>query len=120
MFNPFKLREKKMTAEQKFLSGLADIVLRIFDDPEMSLTKVEVCRDGHFSPKMLTHNKILHSSTSTFMRLMLYLALLMNEQELFLLFHEMARYITQAANDDDFTAYDIIDAHTGSRIAQNV
>ena len=106
-----------MTEEQLFLSGLADIVLRVFDDPEKCLTKVEVCRDGHFSPKMLTHGKLLYSSTSNFMRLMLYLALLMSEQEFYSLFHDMAVYITQVANNEDFSAYDIIDSHAGSPIS---
>ena len=108
-----------MITEQMFLSGLADVVLRVFEDPELCLTKDEVCTDGHFSPRMLTSNTLFRTYTSTFMRLMLYLAMLMNEDELQRLFHEMAAYISEVAERDDFSAYYIIDAHAGSPVGQS-
>ena len=108
-----------MITEQKFLNELAKIVLRVFDDPELCLTKDAVCRDGHFSPKMLSSDRLLHSSASVFMRLMLYLALLMNKQELDMLFLEMADYISQVADEENISAYDIIDAHAGSPVGRS-
>ena len=49
-----------MQTENDFLHEIAEIILSIFKDPAIGLTKETVCRDGHFSPKMLTVDKLLH------------------------------------------------------------
>ena len=52
--------KKIMQTENDFLHEIAEIILSIFKDPAIGLTKETVCRDGHFSPKMLTADKLLH------------------------------------------------------------
>ncbi|MCP6003263.1 hypothetical protein NL386_37530, partial [Klebsiella pneumoniae] len=45
---------KAMITEKDFQTGIAEIILSVFDNQSIGLTKAEVCSDGHFSPKMLT------------------------------------------------------------------
>lgn len=105
-----------MITEKDYLSGIAEIILSVFDNPEMALTKEAVCEDGHFSPKMLTAKKLLCMRSHTLMRLFLYLATLMNEQEFCTIFTRLCRHISYVANHDEDSAYNIIDNHVGSPI----
>ena len=98
------------------MKTIAEMILGITSGPEMGLTKQELCKDGHFSPKMLTPERLLHMRSDTLMRLFLYLATMMNEWEIELLFADLADYIVEVANDDEFSAYQIIDNHAGSPI----
>lgn len=105
-----------MITENDFLNGIAEIILSVFDNQDLCLTKEGVCKDGHFSPKMLTPDRLLSMHSYTLMRLMLYLATTMSDRELDRLFLQMSRYISFVAEHDEFSAYVIIDSHAGSPI----
>ena len=105
-----------MITEEVFMKTIAEMILGITSGPEMGLTKEELCRDGHFSPKMLTLKKLLHMRADTLMRLFLYLATMMNEWEIELLFADLADYINDVVNNHLDSAYEIIDNHAGSPI----
>ena len=64
------------------MTGIAEIVLSVFDNKGMGLKKAELCNDGHFSPKMFTPEKLLCMRSDTLMRLLLYLATTMSEAAL--------------------------------------
>ena len=70
-----------MITENDFLHEIAEIILSFFKDPAIGLTKEAVCRDGHFSPKMLTVDKLLHMQCSTTLRLLLYLCTVLSDSE---------------------------------------
>jgi hypothetical protein len=105
-----------MITEREFLTSIAEIILSVFNNPEMCLTKTAVCSDGHFSPKMLYPERLLCMRSDTLMRLLLYLATTMNDLELYDLFARLYQYIAYVANHDEHSAYDIIDSHAGSPI----
>ena len=105
-----------MITEEVFLKEIAKIILGFINDQEMDLTKEELCRDGHFSPKMLTLKKLLHMRADTLMRLFLYLATMLNEWDIEGLFADLADYINEVANNHLDSAYEIIDNHAGSPI----
>ena len=70
-----------MQTEKDFLHEIAEIILSMFKDPDIGLTKEAVCRDGHFSPKMLTVDRLLHMQCSTMLRLLLYLCMVLSDSE---------------------------------------
>ena len=75
------LNKKIMITENDFLHEIAEIILSLFKDPAIGLTKETVCRDGHFSPKMLTVDRLLHMQCSTMLRLLLYLCTVLSDSE---------------------------------------
>ena len=85
-----------MQTENDFLHEIAEIILSIFKDPAIGLTKETVCRDGHFSPKMLTVCTVLSDS------------------EFRGLIKRLCNFILSVANDNEDAAYRIIDNHAGS------
>jgi len=105
-----------MITESVFMSKIAKIILKVFDNQEMRLTKEVVCKDGHFSPKMLTPEKLLCMKSFTLTRLLLYLAVTMSEEEFKKIFLKLFNYILYVANHDVHSAYNIMDNHAGSRI----
>lgn len=108
-----------MITEKEFLSEIAEIILAVFENPEMGLTKEAVCEDGHFSPKMLTANKLLRMRGETLMRLLLYLATTMSERELYKIFIRLFQHINFVASHDGVSAYNIIDNHAGFPLMRN-
>ena len=108
-----------MITEKEFLNEIAEIILSVFDKPGISLTKDEVCRDGHFSPKMLTARRLLAMRSETLMRLLLYLATLLNDNEFRQICDRIAQYIYDVGNNDATSTYDIIDRHAGSPVKHN-
>ena len=70
-----------MLTENDFLHEIAEIILSMFKDPAIGLTKEAVCRDGHFSPKMLTEDRLLHMQCSTMLRLLPYLCAVLSDSE---------------------------------------
>ena len=105
-----------MITEKEFQSGIAEIILGALGNNAKGLTKAEICRDGHFSPEMLTPKKLLSMKSDTLMRLLLYLGITMRDVELFHIFMQLYQYISKLANDNPDAAYDIIDNHAGSPI----
>ena len=108
------LNKKFMITENNFLHEIAEIILSLFKDPAIGLTKETVCRDGHFSPKMLTVDKLLHMQCSTMLRLLLYLCMVLSDSEFRGLIRRLCNFILSVANDDEDAAYRIIDNHAGS------
>lgn len=105
-----------MISEKEFMNGIAEIVLSVFDNKEMCLTKGVVCSDGHFSPKMFCPERLLRMRSDTLMRLLLYLATTMSEKQFHEILEQIYRYIVYVANHDEHSAYNIIDNHAGSPI----
>ena len=109
-----------MVTEEKFLNGIAEIILSVFDKPGIGLTKEEFCRDGHFSPKMLTARRLLSMRSETLMRFLLYLATLLSDREFRSLCARIYQYISDVGNIDVASAYDIIDRHAGFPLTHNL
>lgn len=105
-----------MITEHEFMTSIAEIILSVFDNPEMRLSQGVVCHDGHFSPKMFTPERLLRMRSDTLMRLLLYLATAMSEREFYDICEQLCRHIAYVANHDEDSAYDIIDSHAGSPI----
>ena len=103
-----------MLTEKQFLHEIAEMILSMFKNPDIGLTKEAVCRDGHFSPKMMTADKLLHMQCSTMLRLLLYLCAVLNDSEFRGIIMRVCDFILSVANDDEDTAYRIIDNHAGS------
>ena len=103
-----------MITENDFLHEIAEIILSIFKNPAIGLTKDAVCRDGHFSPKMLTVDRLLHMQCSTTLRLLLYLCTVLSDSEFHDLIKRLCNLILSVANDDEDAAYRIIDNHAGA------
>ena len=106
--------KKVMQTEKEFLHEIAEIILSLFKDPTIGLTKETVCRDGHFSPKMLTVDRLLHMQCSTMLRVLLYLCTVLSDSEFHNLIKRLCNLILSVANDDEDAAYRIIDNHAGS------
>ena len=109
-----------MITEKEFLRGISEIILSVFDNRSMGLTKESVCEDGHFSPKMLTAGKLLCMRGETLMRLLLYLATTLSDRELYDLFVRLYQHIFFVASHDDYSAYNIIDNHAGFPVMRNL
>ena len=105
-----------MITERDFLSEMGGIILRVFQGNDKFFTKEKVCQDGHFSPKMFLPERILCMRGSTLLRLMLYFASAMSRDELDEIFLALSHRIYEVADDEDFSAYRIIDSHAGSPI----
>ena len=105
-----------MVTERKFMKGIAEIILSVFDNPEKYLTKTGVCQDGHFSPKMLTADRLLQMRSDTLMRLLLYLAHTMDYLEFLCLMVRVIMYIAKVACSDEESTFHIIDSHAGSPV----
>ena len=43
-----------MTTEKEFYKVITEIILRVLEENSVKLKKDYICKDGHFSPKMLT------------------------------------------------------------------
>lgn len=109
-----------MISEMEFMNEIAGIILSVFNGKEKYFTKENVCRDGHFSPKMLVQERLLRMRGTSLLRLMLYIASAMSREEFDKLTLKLSRYITDVANDEDFSAYTIIDSHAGSPIERRL
>ena len=105
-----------MITEKEFMTSIAEIILSVFDNPNVKLTQEKVCSDGHVSPKMFTPERLLRMRSDTLMRLLLYLATAMNEPEFDDICKQLFRHITDVGNNDVDSAYDIFDCHAGSPI----
>lgn len=105
-----------MITEKEFMTSIAEIILSVFDTPKVGLTQRVICRDGHFSPKMLTPERLLRMRSDTLIRLLLYLATAMSEREFYDICKQLCRYIVYVANHDTDSAYSIIDNHAGSPV----
>lgn len=105
-----------MVSENEFMSGVAEIILSVFD--EKILIKSEVCRDGHFAPGRMTASQLLHMKSDTLMRLLLYYGMALTPEEHKHLFARLQHYIVTVANFSDNSADAIIDSHAGSPIMQ--
>lgn len=108
-----------MVTEKEFLSSIAEIILSQLENNPYGLTKSEICRDGHFSPEMLTRQKLLNMKSSTLMRLLLYMGIVLRDIDLFQIFMQLYRYISKVADGDVDSAYYIIDGHAGSPICRD-
>lgn len=107
-----------MVTEKEFLHGIAEIILGVFNNEELGLTKSEVSKDGHFTRDMLTNSRLLSMRSDTLMRLLLYLGISMPDRDFYHLFLQLYRHLSYVANHDEFSAYNIIDSHAGSPIGR--
>ena len=63
-----------MTTEKAFLKAIAEIILSELENNQYGLTKANICADGHFSPQMLTSERLLNMRSDTMVRLLLYIS----------------------------------------------
>lgn len=105
-----------MTTEKEFYKVITDIILRVLEENNVKLKKDYICKDGHFSPKMLTDEKLLSMRSDTQFRFLLYIARALPEENIRRIFDNLLCYILFIANKNDGSFEAIIDSHAGSPI----
>lgn len=107
------------TTEEVFLSKIAEIILSEVENNEYGLTKANICTYGHFSPQMLTRERLLSMKGETFARFLLYLAWALPTTVWNRISTNCHGYITSVADMDDGTVERIFNNHAGSPINLN-
>lgn len=105
-----------MDLEQEFKETIADIILSTIEHNSVGLTKAKICADGHFSPEMLTREKLTNQKTFTSMRLILCIRRALPKKEAANMLIKIYFVFELYAEMEDGTVEVIINGHKGSPI----
>jgi hypothetical protein len=105
-----------MICETEFEKKIAEIMLSAMEKGHEGLKKAQVCRDGHFSPKMMNNEKLLNMRGDNIWRMILLLARTLSPKERLEVFRALYNFIINIADSYDGSYEDIIDSHAGSPI----
>ena len=108
-----------MTTEKAFLKAIAEIILSELENNQYGLTKANICADGHFSPQMLTSERLLNMRSDTMVRLLLYISWALPPKVMQRIASKFNGYIADVANKEDGTVETIFNNHAGSPINTN-
>ena len=108
-----------MITEKKFLREIAEIILSEVENNPNGLTKTVICADGHFSPQMLTRERLFDMKAETMARFFLYVAWALPSAIWDRISAKCHVYITTVADKEDGTVETIFNNHAGSPINTN-
>jgi len=108
-----------MITELEIKVQLAEIILRLVNDPKHPGRKARICKEYHFAPRMLKAENLFNMKSSNLFRLLLALAQEETERVFIKAIMDFAAYIISVADMEDGTPEALIAQHAGGRFTKS-